>query len=283
MRLVRYRHADRVELGVVDGDAVTSITDRLDGNLVDMKQLILRWTELRSQVESIRGRDDFRLPDVELLAPVVRPGKIWGIGLNYAEHVAEAGVDLPVHQTWFAMAQTTISDPFQPIEMPRVSSALDYEAEMVAVVGQGGRNIPSSEASGRIFGYCCGNDVSVRDWQLRTGQFSIGKSFDTHAPIGPWIVTSDEIDALALGIRCFVNGEKRQESNTRYQIFKPAEQLAHLSEAMTMEAGDLMFTGTPSGVGAAFKPPIYLAVGDVIRVEIDGIGVIENRVASATI
>lgn len=148
----------------------------------------------------------------------------------------------------------------------------------MCVVGKGGRHVGEADYAEAIFGYTVGNDVSVRDWQLRTGQFSIGKSFDTHAPIGPWIVTADEIDPSALPIRCWVNGIQRQSSNTREMVFGVGSQIAHLSQCMTLEPGDLLFTGTPGGVGAAKQPPIFLRDGDRVRVEIDGIGFIENEI-----
>jgi 2-keto-4-pentenoate hydratase/2-oxohepta-3-ene-1,7-dioic acid hydratase in catechol pathway len=211
-------------------------------------------------------------------APVPRPGKILGIGLNYADHIAEAGMQRPEHQLWFAKAVTAVTGPYDPIQRPVVSTKLDYEAELVFVVGQRCRHVPVDRADGAIFGYCAGNDVSVRDWQMRTGQFTLGKSFDTHAPFGPFIVTPDEIDPRNLGIRTFVNGEKRQDSNTKNLIFDCAAQLAHLSQVMTLEPGDVFFTGTPGGVGAAMKPPQFLKAGDRVRVEIDRIGFLENEV-----
>jgi len=154
---------------------------------------------------------------------------------------------------------------------------VDYESELVVVIGAGGRNLDGEAARRAAFGYCVGNDVSVRDWQMRTGQWVIGKSFDTHAPFGPWITTSDEVDPHTLGIRGFVNGEKRQESNTRHLVFDVWAEIEHLSQAMTLEPGDLIFTGTPAGVGVAMRPPKFLQAGDVVRVEIDGLGAIENR------
>lgn len=280
MKIARYRAGDRVELGVTDGHSMASITRHVDGAGDDMIGLIERWDEFRAVVEKLLKSPDYRLDDIALLAPIARPGKIWGIGLNYADHAAEADMALPEHQTWFVKASTSINGPFDGVERPIASPALDYEAELVAVIGRRGRHIPEQEAASAIFGYCVGNDVSVRDWQMRSGQFSIGKSFDTHAPIGPWIVTADEIDPLALPIRTFVNGELRQDSHTRHLIFSPARQIAHLSQAMTLEPGDLLFTGTPGGVGAAMKPPRFLAEGDVVRVEIDGIGHIENPIVA---
>jgi 2-keto-4-pentenoate hydratase/2-oxohepta-3-ene-1,7-dioic acid hydratase in catechol pathway len=158
---------------------------------------------------------------------------------------------------------------------------LDYEAELVFVVGQGGRHIPRERASDAIFGYCVGNDVSVRDWQMASGQFSIGKSFDTHAPFGPWITTADEVpDPHALAIKCWVNGEVRQDSNTRHLVFNLWDQIEHLSQAMTLEPGDLLFTGTPGGIGAAMNPRRFLKDGDRVRIEIEGLGAIDNPCAT---
>lgn len=278
MRLARYEFEGKVRIGVVENDSVAHLSDRIDHLEGDMVQLIDRWAELREQAERLRGRADCRTGEVSFCAPVARPGKIWGIGLNYRDHIEESGSPVPEEQTWFVMANTTVSGPYQGIELPRVSTALDYEAELVFVVGRRVRYATLGEAPSAIFGYCVGNDVSVRDWQLRTGQFSIGKSFDTHAPFGPWIVTADEIDPLALPIRSYVNGELRQQSNTRHLLFSPAQQVEHLSKVMTLEPGDVFFTGTPGGVGGAMKPPRYLDVGDSVRVEIDGIGHIENTV-----
>ncbi|AZI35503.1 fumarylacetoacetate hydrolase family protein [Caenibius tardaugens NBRC 16725] len=278
MKIARYEIAGQIELGITDGQSMASISRNISGAGNDMIALIQRWDELGPQVETLLANPDHALSELRLLAPIARPGKIWGIGLNYADHASEAGIELPEHQTWFVKASTSANGPFDPVQLPVASAALDYEAELVAVIGRGGRHIPAESAGDAIFGYCVGNDVSVRDWQLRTGQFSIGKSFDSHAPFGPWIVTADEIDAATLGIRSFVNGEMRQNSNTSHLIFSPAQQVAHLSQAMTLEAGDLLFTGTPGGVGAAMTPPRFLGEGDVVRVEIDGIGHIENRV-----
>jgi ureidoglycolate lyase len=156
---------------------------------------------------------------------------------------------------------------------------LDYEAELVAVVGKRCKHVPKEKAHEVVFGYCAGNDVTVRDWQFKTPQWMLGKSFDTHAPFGPAIVTADEIgEPHTLGIRAFVNGEKRQDSNTKHLVFNVYDQIAHLSQAMTLEPGDLIFTGTPGGVGAALKPPQFMKAGDVTRIEIDKIGAIEATV-----
>lgn len=278
MRLARFSVGGGPLVGLVDGNSVTSLSDRIPGLRSEMIGLIAAWDEYADRIKAAGAAADYRLSEVTLLAPVPRPGKIFGIGLNYADHIAESGLQRPEHQLWFSKAVTSVAGPYDPIQRPAVSTALDYEAELVFVVGKRCRHVPSAQADTAIFGYCAGNDVSVRDWQMRTGQFTIGKSFDTHAPFGPFIVTRDEIDPRGLGIRSFVNGEKRQDSNTRNLIFDCAAQVAHLSQAMTLEPGDVIFTGTPGGVGVAMKPPRFLEAGDRVKIEIDGIGFIENEV-----
>jgi 2-keto-4-pentenoate hydratase/2-oxohepta-3-ene-1,7-dioic acid hydratase in catechol pathway len=248
-------------------------------------ELIGQWDSLKQKVE--RAFDESQaLPvaSVRLLAPVARPGKIFAIGLNYADHIAESKMGTPEHQVWFTKAQTSVNDPFASIEVPDTEGGpfTDYEVELVAVIGKRGRYISKSDAPAYIFGYCVGNDVTERKWQHRTAQWSLGKSFDTHAPIGPWITTVDEIDdPHNLGLRCYVNGEKRQESNTKHLVFSIWEQIEHLSQAMTLEPGDLIFTGTPGGVGAAMDPMLFLKPGDVVRCEVDQLGAIEGKMSGA--
>lgn len=278
MKIARFQVGNDVHLGRVDDETIVSLTNRLKNCPRDMAQLIERWDEFRDDCAALAPGADYALADVTLLAPVARPGKILGIGLNYSDHAAEANFPLPEHQFWFSKAATSTNGPYAPIDKPLVSDALDYEAEMVVVIGKRCRHVGHDDVKDVIFGYCVGNDVSVRDWQARSNQIMTGKSFDTHAPFGPWITTADEIDAGNLPIRCFVNGEKRQESNTRNLIFDCATQIEHLSQAMTLEPGDLLFTGTPSGVGALMDPKRFLKVGDRVRVEIDGLGHIENEV-----
>jgi 2-keto-4-pentenoate hydratase/2-oxohepta-3-ene-1,7-dioic acid hydratase in catechol pathway len=199
------------------------------------------------------------------------------IGLNYADHIKETGQKTPPHQIWFTKAVTSINGPFDPIELPIASEQVDYEAELVVIIGQRCKQVPKERAAEVVFGYCAGNDVSVRDWQMQTTQWVLGKSFDTHAPIGPWIVTADELsDPHTMGIRCLVNGELRQNSNTGNLVFNVYDQIAHLSRAMTLEPGDVIFTGTPGGVGLAMRPPRWLKPGDRVRVEIDRVGAIEG-------
>jgi 2-keto-4-pentenoate hydratase/2-oxohepta-3-ene-1,7-dioic acid hydratase in catechol pathway len=203
------------------------------------------------------------------------------IGLNYSDHIAETGVPTPEHQVWFNKQPSSIVGPGDTVEIPKVSMAIDWEAELVAVIGRHCRHVPADKAIQVIAGYTCGNDVSVRDWQWKTPQWMLGKSFDTHGPIGPCIVTPDEFDVTKPhGIRCLVNGERKQNSTVDKLVFNVFQQIAHLSQAMTLAPGDIIFTGTPGGVGAAMKPPQFLKAGDVVRVEIDGIGALENPVAA---
>ena len=216
----------------------------------DMLSVITHWDSLKASMPATLPEDGaMALADVRLEAPL-RPGKTLAIGLNYADHVRETGRDMPEHQTWFGKLPNAINGPFDSVQKPRASEKVDYEVELVVVIGKRGRHITREDASAHIFGYCVGNDVTARDWQRRTPQWLIGKSFDTHAPFGPWITTADEIgDPHRLGIRSHVNGEKRQELNTRELIFPVWDLIAHLSQAMTLEAGDLIFTGTPKRGG----------------------------------
>lgn len=246
-------------------------------------ELIRGWADFRSSVAVLaRQAPDLALQDVTLVAPIDRPGKIMAIGLNYADHVAEARLETPRHQTWFSKAVTAVNGPFGDIELPVVSTQLDYECEMVAIIGKRCRHVPRSSAMEVVFAVCAGNDVSVRDWQLQTGQWVIGKSFDTHCPFGPWLTTLDEVDPAGLDMSCRVNGELRQASNTRELIFDLPAQIEHLTRALTLEPGDVIFTGTCGGVGLAMKPPRWLRAGDVVRVEIDKLGAIENRVVQGS-
>jgi len=271
----------RPEIGALVDGGIVQISKHIADAPAGMIGLIETWPTFSDRLQALtaNGRADHALDAVTLLAPVPRPPKILGIGLNYADHLAESGMDKPADQLWFAKMPTSATGPFAPIDLPRVSEQLDYEAELAFVIGKRCRHVSRERAHEVIFGYCAANDVSVRDWQVRTSQFTLGKSFDTHAPFGPWIVTSDEIaDPHALGIRCFVNGDKRQDSNTRELIFNCFEQVEHLSKVMTLEPGDLILSGTPGGVGVGSKPPRWLRTGDRVKVEIDGIGAIENVV-----
>ena len=271
MKLARFQRDGQIDTGIVEGDTITPLGQP------DMIALI------ESGLETIRERghstvERVPLAGVRLLAPL-RPGKYLAIGMNYARHNAEMGREgPPPKQYWFNKQTTCIAGPFDPID-PGVSQQVDYEVELGVVIGRKVKSSTAEEAMKFVFGYLVANDVSARDWQKHSPTFTMGKSFDTHGPIGPWIVTADEIaDPQALALRSLVNGEVRQESNTNNMIHSVAGQIEYLSTAMTLEPGDLIATGTPEGVGAGMDPPRFLRPGDVVRCEIDGIGAIENRV-----
>lgn len=271
MKLVTFAAAGQARLGRVESNEIIPLPPSF-GSMMDM---IIGGSKLQAQAAATVGRP-IPLNNVHLLPPLPRPGKILAIGMNYADHVRETGAAMPTRQIWFCKQPTAANGPFDPILLPKASTKVDYEAELVVVIGKGGRHLSRAEAPGAVFGYCVGNDVSARDWQMATSQWMLGKSFDSHAPFGPWITTADEIpDPHSLGIRCFVNGDKRQDSNTSNLVFDIWDQIAHVSQVMTLEPGDIIFTGTPGGVGLGMDPQVYLKEGDVVRVEIDKLGAIE--------
>ncbi|MFZ3034152.1 MAG: fumarylacetoacetate hydrolase family protein [Parvibaculum sp.] len=275
MKLATYTQGGKTGVGIVRGDKLVDISHIAS----DMVSLISN-DALMAKARAV-GDDapSVALADVTLRAPVLNPGKILAIGLNYRDHVEESNMELPKYQVWFNKQHNCVNDPYGAINKPVVSDMLDYEAEMCFVISRRCKHVPVERAHEVIGGYFCGNDATVRDWQLRTNTWQIGKSFDTHGPIGPWIVTPDEVgDPHALDIKGYVNGELRQTSNTRHLIFNCFDQIAHLTQAFTLDAGDIIFSGTPSGVGMAMKPPVVLKVGDVVKVEIEKLGFIENSV-----
>jgi ureidoglycolate lyase len=277
MKLARFDAGQGAEIGRVDGDAIIPVTRDHSAIGDDMTAVIAAWSDLKPVFAGASG-DALSLNTVRLLPPIARPGKIFAIGLNYADHIAESGMATPERQIWFTKAVTSITGPHDAIDLPMVPEPhVDYEVELVAVIGAGGKRITRDAAPGAVFGWCVGNDVTERAWQHAGPQWSLGKSFDTHGPIGPWITTADDVpDAHALDIRCLVNGDVRQSSNTRHLHFDVWAQIEHLSQAMTLEPGDLLFTGTPGGVGAAMKPMQFLKDGDVVRCEAGSLGAIEN-------
>ena len=275
MKLATYDDGG-LKIGIVAGDTV--IDSGFAGTMIEA---IERWDELRGAFEAkLAAGGGKPLAAVKLCAPVQRPGKIWAIGLNYADHIAESNMGTPERQVWFTKALTSINGPSDPILIARGTMTTDYEVELVAVIGKRAKHVSAADAKDYVFGYCVGNDVTERMWQHAGPQWSLGKSFDTHAPIGPWITTADELgDPHGLGIRCLVNGELRQNSNTANLVFDLWQQIEHLSVGMTLEPGDIIFTGTPGGVGAAMDPRQFLKAGDVVRCEIDQLGAIEASMA----
>ena len=279
MKLATFTHDNSTRIGIVDGDEVVD----LDGAELprDMVALLAAGPAALEQARRIAANGRRRLPlrDVHLESPVLRPPKFLAIGLNYADHVAEAGLETPKLPTVFNKQSTCVTGPRDPIHLPRVSKVLDYEGELGLVIGRRCRHVPRERAHEVIAGYCVVNDVTVRDWQFRVPTWTMGKSFDTHGPLGPWMATPDELgDPHGLRLRTWVNGELRQDSNTKNLIFDCFAIVEHLSTAFTLEPGDVIATGTPGGVGIAMKPPKLLVAGDVVKVEIEGLGALENRV-----
>ena len=284
MKLVTFSYQGKISIGKIEGAEVVDLCASDPGLPATMRELLSGGPALMQRARDVNAQNGATIPlaDVRLEAPVPNPSKYLAIGMNYAKHAEEArraGVQVPETQVWFNKQVSCINGPFDAVHMPKVSDKLDYEAELGVVIGKRCRHVSASDARSVIAGYLVCNDVSVRDWQRRAATMTLGKSFNTTGPIGPWIVTDDEVaDPHALTLRMLVNGKVRQEITTGEMVFNIFEQIAYLSTVMTLEPGDILATGTPSGVGAAMEPPSWLQIGDVMRVEIDGIGHIENLV-----
>ncbi len=284
MRLLRYLGPDGPRLGVLrpdDHDTIVDVTDPGAGLSSDTAVLLASGPDALDRVRAATGRSTLEVAraEVQLLAPVPRPPKFLAIGLNYADHVAESATPKPDHQLWFNKQSTCVIGPGGPIHVPRVSDVGDYEGELAFVIGRRCRHVPASRAAEVVAGYTIVNDVSVRDWQRRTPTMTMGKSFDTHGPMGPWLVTPDELgDPHALRLQTWVNDDLVQDSSTQHLIFDCWQMIEHLSSAFTLEPGDVISTGTPGGVGIARTPPLLLRHGDAVRIEVEGIGVLENPV-----
>ena len=286
MRLVSFATGPdpgTVRTGVVVGDEVVDLTDPSVGLPGDMAELLAAGDGAYERADAASRRAPRRaLEEVRLRAPVPRPPKVLGIGLNYAAHVAETGAPTPEYQVWFNKQRTCVIGPGEAIEVPAASPQVDYEGELAMVIGQRCRAVPAAQAATVVAGFTIMNDVTVRDWQWRTPTWTLGKSFDTHGPCGPWLVTPDELgDPHGRRLRTWVNDELRQDSSTDDMIFSCWDQVAYLSSVFTLEPGDILSTGTPAGVGMSFDPPRWLCPGDVVRIEIGGIGVLENPVTAA--
>jgi 2-keto-4-pentenoate hydratase/2-oxohepta-3-ene-1,7-dioic acid hydratase in catechol pathway len=270
--------------GVVSGEYVdvNAADPETPATVRELLELGLDW-QRRAWSALARGpvRHDPR--HVSLLAPVPDTQKIICIGLNYRDHAAESGVPVPPEPVLFSKYPTALIGHGAAIVLPKVSEQVDYEAELVVAIGRRGRHIPRERALDHVGGYAVGHDVSARDWQLNKPgkQWMAGKTFDTFAPVGPELVTPDEVpDPQNLGIRLRLNGQTMQNSSTSQLVFGVDELIAYLSQVFTLEAGDLIFTGTPPGVGMARKPPVWLKPGDTVEVEIDKLGTLKNSVVA---
>src|SRR6266581_6277962 len=262
-----------VDLHATDSSLPSSLRELLEGGPAALKAAE-RAAEQKNAVTHDAGR-------VKLLPPIPDPRKIVCVGLNYRDHAAESGAPIPKDPVLFSKYATALIGHDEAIILPASSKEVDYEAELVIVVGRRGRHLTEEQAWAHVAGYTIGHDVSARDWQLKKDgrQWMVGKTFDTFAPTGPTLVTTDEIpDPHNLAIRLRLNGQIMQDSNTKQMIFNVGQVVSYLSQVFTIEPGDLIFTGTPPGVGFARKPPVFLKDGDVAEVEIEGLGVLRNPV-----
>jgi acylpyruvate hydrolase len=269
-------------LGVVEGDSVIDIAATDASAPKDLVSLIASGPAALAQVKAAAAKATAKLPlpSVKPALPIARPSKIICIGLNYALHAKEGGHPMPTYPSLFLRVPSSLIPAGAPVVRPKCSIQLDYECELTIVVGKGGRHIPEDKALEHVFGYTLFNDVSVRDYQRKTTQWTAGKNFDATGPLGPWVVTADALPPGASGLRIQtrVNGETMQDSNTSDMIFSTAKTIAILSEIMTLEPGDVIATGTPSGVAHARKPPAWMKAGDRVEVELEGIGVLANPI-----
>ena len=280
MKLATFSHAGSTRIGVVSGDEVVDLAAAAPEMPRAMEAFLAAGEPALERARAAaRGGPRLALAQVKLEAPVLRPRKFLAIGLNYADHIAETGRPAPDFPLFFNKQVTCVNGPFDPIWMPPESDKLDYEGELAFVIGKRCRRVPKNRAREVIAGYLICNDVSVRDWQQRAATMTLGKSWDTHGPLGPWLVTGDELgDPHVLDLETTVDGERRQKSNTKNLVFDCFAQVETLSTVFTLEPGDVISTGTCGGVGVAMNPRGFLKVGQRVRIAISGLGAIENEV-----
>ncbi len=285
MRLVTFSHRGLRRLGARSGDSIIDFSAADPSIPTTMREFLEAGDNAISRARAVIDRGDHAISetDVSIHAPIDNPEKIICIGLNYADHAAESGMPIPDEPIVFSKYASSIIGPDENIVAPSASSQVDYEVELVVVIGKRGRNISEEDALNHVAGYMVGHDVSARDYQLEKpgAQWMMGKTFDTFAPIGPDLVTTDDVpDPHNLGIRCILNGETVQDSNTSQLIFGVPKLIAYLTHVFTLAPGDLIFTGTPPGVGMGREPQLWLKHGDQVICEIDGLGRLENPVVS---
>lgn len=285
MRLVQYLEQGEIRLGVVIADRVVDVRKAANSAGLDANAFASTLALLEAGEKALAfvrtlndGSDGVPLSDVRLGCPVASR-KIVAVGLNYKDHAIEAGLKIPIAPLCFAKFTSSLSGPFDPIRLPAEDSQVDFEGELGVVIGRKAQRVGESDAMAYVAGYVVFNDVSARKWQFDDGQWTRGKSCDTFAPNGPFLVTADEIlDPGALRITTRLNGNIMQDSNTNQLIFNIPKLVSYFSHSFTLDPGDLIATGTPAGVGFSRKPPVYLNDGDVVEVEIEGVGRISNRV-----
>lgn len=283
MRFVTFRNPQGApEPGVAANDQIIGLHGAGFGSLIDVIAGGAGAIEKVRQWLSNPGQSSVHAAAaVKLLAPIPQPPKIICVGLNYRDHAEESNMAIPERPTIFSKFNNTVTNPGDPIVLPKNSTQPDYEAEFAFIIGKGGRHVAAENWKDHVFGYMNLHDVSARDFQLATTQWLMGKTFDTFAPMGPYVVTADEIaDPHNLKITCTISGEVLQNSNTRHLIFNIPHLVAYLSSVFTLEPGDIISTGTPAGVGFARKPPRWLRAGDECVIEVEGLGQLRNPVVA---
>ena len=280
MRLVTFTDTGSTRIGILQDDKIVDLAVAAPDLPQEMVGFLEAGEGALAKAKAAANADaSVRLADVTLESPILRPPKILAVGLNYREHVEETGRELPKVPIIFNKQSTSATGPFAPILRPKESVAMDYEGEMGVVIGKRCRRVPKERSGEVIAGYTVLNDVTIRDWQRRSPTMTMGKSWDSHCPMGPAIVTPDEVDISKLDLKTSINGEVRQHSDTSFLIFDVPTLIEHLSTAFTLEPGDVIATGTCAGVAAAMEGTPWLKHGDVVRVEIESLGAIENIVA----
>ncbi len=279
MRLVTFSQGGHPRIGLLRDEEIIDLSVAAPGLPREMVAFLEVGEAAMEQARKmLNATATLRLSDVELHSPVLRPPKILAVALNYRAHVEETGRELPKVPIIFNKQSTSVTGPFAPVYRPMESVMMDYEGEMGVVIGKRCRRVPKERAGEVVAGYTVLNDVSIRDWQRRSPTMTLGKSWDSHCPMGPALVTADEVDISKLELKTLVNGEVRQHSDTSYLIFDVPTLIEHLSTVFTLEPGDVIATGTCAGVAAAMEGQPWLKHGDVVRVEIEQLGAIENRI-----
>ena len=280
MRIIHFEKESVLGIAADDGSGWHGLTERDNGFPGTLPELIAQGMDLLRTGRNLLRSHAIDLNTVRLLPPVPRPRKILCVGLNYDDHLEESGLKSPVYPEIFARYATSLIAHGEPIRLPPESLTLDYEAELAVVIGRGGRRINRDEALDHVAGYSLFNDATIRDFQLRTPQWTMGKNFDGTGAFGPWLVTPDALPPGAHGLRIQgrLNGQVMQDAFTDKLIFNVATLIEMISIAISLEPGDVIITGTPGGVGAARKPPVYMQPGDVFEVEIEGMGILSNPV-----
>ena len=280
MKLLTFTYKNELKIGAKVDDNVVIASGNIK-NSENMLTFLAAGCDALKDMQALIETGKYQIPlsDVEIQTPILRPGKFLGLGLNYSDHINETGREKPVYPTFFTKQSTCVIGHGHAIHIPKVSDKVDYEGELAFIIGKRCRHVSVENAHSVIAGYTICNDVTVRDWQQQSPTWTIGKSFDTHGPLGPWLVTADEIiNPHNLTIKTWVDDDLRQNASTSEMLFNCFEMIAYLSKAMTLEPGDVITTGTPSGVGVKMKPRGYLKPGQVVKIEIESIGILANPV-----